>query len=202
MSCSRTRRWARCLAPCAPGRPMLTADLTRIGPPALAAAAAECGLVSSLALPIEYDGERLGALQLLGERQAARRGGRRRDPATAPRRPRGPARRRAGAGCRSPPAATQAVTGSADAVAAESAGGPGRREHVRGHHPVAAGRHAADGPAASPSSSSTTPRSFAPPLVPPQTRTLVTDRPTERLPKRDRSPRGNDRSAPFRAAHP
>ncbi len=49
------------------GRPMLTADLTRIGPPALAAAAAECGLVSSLALPIEYDGERLGALQLLGD---------------------------------------------------------------------------------------------------------------------------------------
>ena len=47
------------------GRPMLTADLTRIGPPALAAAAAECGLVSSLALPIAYDGERLGALQLL-----------------------------------------------------------------------------------------------------------------------------------------
>jgi hypothetical protein len=47
------------------GRPMLTADLTRIGPPALAAAAAECGLVSSLALPIEFDGERLGALQLL-----------------------------------------------------------------------------------------------------------------------------------------
>ena len=32
------------------GRPMLTADLTRIGPPALAAAAAECGLVSSLSL--------------------------------------------------------------------------------------------------------------------------------------------------------
>jgi len=49
------------------GRPMLTADLTRIGPPALAAAAAECGLISSLALPIEYDGERLGAMQLLGD---------------------------------------------------------------------------------------------------------------------------------------
>ena len=47
------------------GRPMLTADITRIGPPALAAAAAECGLVSSLALPIDFDGERLGALQLL-----------------------------------------------------------------------------------------------------------------------------------------
>ena len=47
------------------GRPMVTADLTRIGPPALAAAAAECGLISSLALSIEYNGERLGALQLL-----------------------------------------------------------------------------------------------------------------------------------------
>jgi hypothetical protein len=49
------------------GRPMLTADLTRIGPPALAAAAAECGLVSSLALPIDHDGERLGAVQLFGD---------------------------------------------------------------------------------------------------------------------------------------
>ena len=49
------------------GRPMLTADLTRIGPPALAAAAAECGLVSSLALPIDHDGERLGAIQLFGD---------------------------------------------------------------------------------------------------------------------------------------
>jgi hypothetical protein len=49
------------------GRPMLTGDLTRIGPPALAAAASECGLVSSLALAIDYDGERLGALQLLGD---------------------------------------------------------------------------------------------------------------------------------------
>jgi transcriptional regulator with GAF, ATPase, and Fis domain len=47
------------------GRPMLTTDLTRIGPPALAAAAAECGLISSLALPIEFGGERMGALQLL-----------------------------------------------------------------------------------------------------------------------------------------
>src|SRR5689334_21606120 len=49
------------------GRPMLTADLTRIGPPALAAAAAECGLISSLAMAIDYEGERLGAVQLLGE---------------------------------------------------------------------------------------------------------------------------------------
>jgi hypothetical protein len=48
------------------GRPILTADLTRIGPPALAAAAAECGLVSSLVQPIDFDGEQLGALQLLG----------------------------------------------------------------------------------------------------------------------------------------
>jgi GAF domain len=50
-------------------RPMLTADLTRIGSPAVAAAAAECGLVSSLVLPFEVDGDRLGVLQLLGEAQ-------------------------------------------------------------------------------------------------------------------------------------
>ncbi len=49
------------------GRPMLTADITRIGPPAMAAAAAECGLVSSLVVPFGMDGERIGALQLLGE---------------------------------------------------------------------------------------------------------------------------------------
>ncbi len=48
-------------------RPMLTADLTRIGPPAVAAAAAECGLTSSLVLPFDVDGDRLGVLQLLGE---------------------------------------------------------------------------------------------------------------------------------------
>ena len=50
-------------------RPMVTADLARIGPPTVAAAAAECGLVSSLVLPLESDGERVGVLQLLGEVQ-------------------------------------------------------------------------------------------------------------------------------------
>jgi hypothetical protein len=50
-------------------RPVHTADLTRIGPPAVAAAAAECGLVSSLVVPVEVDGERVGVLQLLGEAQ-------------------------------------------------------------------------------------------------------------------------------------
>jgi GAF domain len=48
-------------------RPMLTADLTRIGPPAVAAAAVECGLGSSLVLPFDVDGDRVGVLQLLGE---------------------------------------------------------------------------------------------------------------------------------------
>lgn len=48
-------------------RPMLTTDLTRIGPPAVATAAAECGLTSSLVLPFDVDGDRLGVLQLLGE---------------------------------------------------------------------------------------------------------------------------------------
>ena len=50
-------------------RPMLTADLTRIGPPAVAGAAAECGLGSSLVLPFDVDGDRVGVLQLLGEVQ-------------------------------------------------------------------------------------------------------------------------------------
>lgn len=51
------------------GRVLVIHDLTRIGPPTVAATAAEYGLVSSLALPIETDGVRAGALQLLGEAQ-------------------------------------------------------------------------------------------------------------------------------------
>ena len=50
-------------------RPMLTTDLTRIGPPAVAGAAAEYGLGSSLVLPFDVDGDRVGVLQLLGEIQ-------------------------------------------------------------------------------------------------------------------------------------
>jgi transcriptional regulator with GAF, ATPase, and Fis domain len=52
------------------GRPMLTPDLTRLGPPELAAAAAESGLTSSMAIPLTEGDERFGGLQLLG---AARR---------------------------------------------------------------------------------------------------------------------------------
>ena len=48
-------------------RAVYTADLRRIGPPTVAAAAAECGLVSSLAVPIEIDGAAVGVLQLVGE---------------------------------------------------------------------------------------------------------------------------------------
>ena len=48
-------------------RPTLTSDLTRIGHPAIAAAATESGLSSSLVLPFDVDGDRLGVLQLLGE---------------------------------------------------------------------------------------------------------------------------------------
>jgi hypothetical protein len=51
-------------------RPMRTLDLTRSGPPPLAAAAAKSGLVSSLVVPLEANGTVYGALQLLG---AARR---------------------------------------------------------------------------------------------------------------------------------
>jgi hypothetical protein len=50
-------------------RPMLTTDLRRLGSPAVAAAAAECGLLSSLVLPFDVDGDRLGVLQLLGDAQ-------------------------------------------------------------------------------------------------------------------------------------
>jgi hypothetical protein len=48
------------------GRPLHTPDLTRLGPPELAAAAAETGLTSSMALPLASGPARFGALQLLG----------------------------------------------------------------------------------------------------------------------------------------
>jgi hypothetical protein len=48
-------------------RPTLTGDLTRIGHPSVAAAANESGLSSSLVLPFDVDGDRLGVLQLLGD---------------------------------------------------------------------------------------------------------------------------------------
>ena len=51
------------------GRPVVTPDLTRIGPPELAAAADQCGLTSSVVLLLEVDGERIGGLQLLGDAQ-------------------------------------------------------------------------------------------------------------------------------------
>ncbi|MEJ8277953.1 hypothetical protein [Pseudonocardia spirodelae] len=61
-------------------RVLVTPDLTRSGPPELAAAAADCGLVRSLAVPVPVAGRTAGALQLfarggpddpLGERLAA-----------------------------------------------------------------------------------------------------------------------------------
>jgi GAF domain-containing protein len=48
------------------GRPLRTPDLTRLGPPELATAAAESGLTSSLVVPLVAGGERYGGLQLLG----------------------------------------------------------------------------------------------------------------------------------------
>jgi hypothetical protein len=48
------------------GRPMLTPDLLRVGPPALAAAAADCGLASSGVVPLSALDRPVGALQLLG----------------------------------------------------------------------------------------------------------------------------------------
>ncbi len=47
-------------------RPMLTPDLTRIGPPALAALADETGLAGSVAAALTVDGRVVGVLQLLG----------------------------------------------------------------------------------------------------------------------------------------
>jgi transcriptional regulator with GAF, ATPase, and Fis domain len=49
------------------GRPMVTPDLARLGPPELAAAAAAGGLTTSVVVPIAAGDERLGALQLLGD---------------------------------------------------------------------------------------------------------------------------------------
>jgi hypothetical protein len=49
------------------GRPMVTPDLTRVGPPEVAAAAAETGLVASVVVPLMAGEKRLGGLQLLGD---------------------------------------------------------------------------------------------------------------------------------------
>jgi GAF domain-containing protein len=49
------------------GKPMITPDLTRVGPPEVAAAAAETGLVHSVVVPLMAGDERLGGLQLLGD---------------------------------------------------------------------------------------------------------------------------------------
>jgi hypothetical protein len=48
-------------------RPTLTGEMTRIGYPSVAAAATESGLSSSLVLPFDVDGDRLGVLQVLGD---------------------------------------------------------------------------------------------------------------------------------------
>jgi GAF domain len=49
------------------GRPMLTPDMARIDPHEVAAAAAEYGFVSSMVVPLETVGGRLGGLQLFGD---------------------------------------------------------------------------------------------------------------------------------------
>jgi hypothetical protein len=48
-------------------KPMITPDLTRVGPPEVAAAAAETGLVTSVVVPLVVGERRLGGLQLLGD---------------------------------------------------------------------------------------------------------------------------------------
>ena len=151
------------------GRSMLTADLTRIGPPALAAAAAECGLVSSLALPIEYDGERLGALQLLAEA--------RRPVAPADSETLRPLLEVLGARL-----VDSRALGAVRRPSRPEPSPPPRMPSQRGSQVVRDVANTCDAttrplpvvppqpaPAASPASSSTTPRSFAPQLVPPPT---------------------------------
>jgi hypothetical protein len=49
------------------GQPMITPDLTRVGPPELAAAAAECRLFTSVVVPLLQEKLRLGAVQLFGD---------------------------------------------------------------------------------------------------------------------------------------
>lgn len=51
-------------------RTLATPDLTRGGPPVLAAAAADCGLVRSLVVPVPIAGRTAGVLQLLGRSDA------------------------------------------------------------------------------------------------------------------------------------
>ena len=72
----RRRGWASCSAGpapvrwatrCAPGGRCVTPDLTRVGPPDLAAAAAERGLVTSVVMPLVARDRGLGGLQLLGD---------------------------------------------------------------------------------------------------------------------------------------
>jgi hypothetical protein len=48
------------------GQPMVTLDLTRLGPPDLAALAAESGIVTSVVVPLVAGERRLGGVQLLG----------------------------------------------------------------------------------------------------------------------------------------
>lgn len=48
------------------GHPLVVPDLVRVGPPVLAAAAADCGLVSAAVVPLRAGGRAVGALQLLG----------------------------------------------------------------------------------------------------------------------------------------
>lgn len=50
------------------GRVVVTADLTRTGPPEVAVVAAETGLTSSVAVPLLVEGRPAGGLQLLGTR--------------------------------------------------------------------------------------------------------------------------------------
>jgi hypothetical protein len=52
------------------GRPLLTTDLLRAGPPELAASVAELGVSGSLTIPLVAAGELVGAVQLLGDHTA------------------------------------------------------------------------------------------------------------------------------------
>lgn len=67
MTVSAGRAKGRWSPPRGSGRPLLTPDMARIEPHAVAAAPAEYGFVSSMAVPLETVDGRLGSMQLFGD---------------------------------------------------------------------------------------------------------------------------------------
>ena len=167
-------------------RPMLTTDLTRIGPPAVAAAAVECGL-GLLARPAVRRRRRPGGRAAgAGGGAAARRGRARRGAAPAARRPRRPARRR-----------PRAPEGRLHRSAASAASRGGVVADTPGERRIGAGAPAdAPGPAGRSSRPPAPPTPRHPPAGSgPRCRPPRTNRRTSRWPR----PGATGRSSPLRA---